>query len=342
MIYMLAINQVHCIVLGLMWRVISSVKKAYRRKAMELHPDRNYGNTEEATRQFADVQCAYDVLSDPQERVWYDYHREAILRGEEPCEKSDYQATHFNNARLTTARDIMALISRFNSTVPFTDQPGGFFATVRETFRLLAKEEADAAAFSGIETPVYPDFGQSDGAFEIARAFYSAWASFSTKKSFIWMDTSRASDALDRRTRRFIEKENKRIRAEAAREFNDTVRFLALFVRKRDPRMSAGRKTEVNREQTIRQATAAQAARSRAANQQRLAETELAAPTPPTIHTSARNDMDGEFSDSGESIESIRIVCIICNKTFKSENQHDAHERSKKHRKTVQLLQRES
>ena len=36
---------------------------------------------EEATAEFRVVQQAYDVLSDPQERAWYDKHREAILMG---------------------------------------------------------------------------------------------------------------------------------------------------------------------------------------------------------------------------------------------------------------------
>jgi DnaJ family protein A protein 5 len=43
--------------------------------------DKNQGNEEEATKQFQLVQAAYAVLNDPQERAWYDSHREAILRG---------------------------------------------------------------------------------------------------------------------------------------------------------------------------------------------------------------------------------------------------------------------
>lgn len=43
--------------------------------------DKNPNNIDEATREFRLVQQAYDVLSDPQERAWYDKHREAILKG---------------------------------------------------------------------------------------------------------------------------------------------------------------------------------------------------------------------------------------------------------------------
>ena len=42
------------------------IKKAYRRKALELHPDRNYGDVERTTALFADVSTAYEVPSDPQ------------------------------------------------------------------------------------------------------------------------------------------------------------------------------------------------------------------------------------------------------------------------------------
>jgi len=38
---------------------------------------------EQATLEFRTVQQAYDVLCDPQERAWYDKHRDAILMGGE-------------------------------------------------------------------------------------------------------------------------------------------------------------------------------------------------------------------------------------------------------------------
>ena len=44
-------------------------------------PDKNLENADEATQQFRLVQQAYEVLSDPQEKAFYDKHREAILRG---------------------------------------------------------------------------------------------------------------------------------------------------------------------------------------------------------------------------------------------------------------------
>lgn len=47
------------------------------------YSDKNLDNVEAATLEFRVVQQAYDVLSDLQERAWYDKHREAILMGGE-------------------------------------------------------------------------------------------------------------------------------------------------------------------------------------------------------------------------------------------------------------------
>lgn len=43
------------------------IRKAYRRQALLLHPDKNMDNVEEATQKFALVQAAYEILSDPDE-----------------------------------------------------------------------------------------------------------------------------------------------------------------------------------------------------------------------------------------------------------------------------------
>lgn len=247
------------------------IKKAYRRKALELHPDRNYGDVENATAKFAEVQSAYEVLSDPQERAWYDSHREAILRGDSGEAEEDEHYEH--NVRLTSTNDIVSLMSRFNSSVPFTDAPNGFYGILAETFANLAREEDAACDWEGIEPIDHPEFGSKEDNYEdVVRPFYRVWINFSTKKSFSWRDRYRASDAPDRATRRLVEKENKKFRDEGVRDFNDAVRALVAFVRKRDPRYIPNSQTEADRQKILRDAAAAQAARSRAANQAKLNE----------------------------------------------------------------------
>lgn len=56
------------------------IKKAYRKKAIEFHPDKNPGNTE-AEEKFKEAAEAYDVLSDPQKKQRYDQFGHAGMGG---------------------------------------------------------------------------------------------------------------------------------------------------------------------------------------------------------------------------------------------------------------------
>lgn len=56
------------------------IKKAYRRKAIEYHPDKNPGN-KEAEEKFKEAAEAYDVLSNPDKRARYDQFGHAGMSG---------------------------------------------------------------------------------------------------------------------------------------------------------------------------------------------------------------------------------------------------------------------
>ena len=55
------------------------IKKKYKQLALKYHPDRNHGQEEQATQLFKELSTAYSVLSDPNEKQWYDDHREGNL-----------------------------------------------------------------------------------------------------------------------------------------------------------------------------------------------------------------------------------------------------------------------
>jgi molecular chaperone DnaJ len=58
----------------------SELKAAYRKKALEWHPDRN--KAEGATDKFKEINKAYEVLSNPQKKQMYDqYGKDAFERG---------------------------------------------------------------------------------------------------------------------------------------------------------------------------------------------------------------------------------------------------------------------
>ena len=309
---------------------MARVKKAYRKKALELHPDRNYGNVETATKHFADVQAAYEFLSDPQERAWYDSHRDAILRGVENSSELHYKST----VRVTTTADIFGYISQYNGQLEYSDSDRGFYTTVRCVFDKLAMEERESCEWESIEYPNFPSFGKANDDYsEIAKPFYKVWSNFSTEKTFSWEDRFRTADAPDRRVRRMMEKENKRCREEGIREFNEAVRSLVAFIKKRDPRYVPTSQSEADRQKVLRHAAATQAARSRAANQAKLdVQTQ---PEWTKVEPAVGNVFEESSDDDREEFE-----CVVCSKLFKSEQQWQAHEKSKKHLKAAQQLRK--
>ncbi|XP_014555020.1 hypothetical protein COCVIDRAFT_103539 [Bipolaris victoriae FI3] len=310
------------------------LKKAYRKKALELHPDRNYGDVERTTALFAEVRAAYEVLSDDQERAWYDAHEGSILRG--GTGEEDAGEHYQGSMRVTTADDLARMMGKFRGNVDFSDSPNGFFGFVRETFEQLAREEEYAADYEDINIPNYPSFGHKEDTYDgVVRDFYAAWNGFATAKSFAWLDMYQLSHAPDRRTRRLMEKENQKLRDDGRREFNDAVRTLVAFVRKRDPRYTPNSQTDEDKAKAQRDARKAQAARARAAQIAKMEEEAQAVPDWAT----ARPD-DELDEESEEEIQEEHYECVACNKTFKSERQYDAHEKSKKHQKSIQALKR--
>ena len=210
----------------------AELKRAYRKLALEWHPDKNAHRQEEAEERFKEVRGAYETLSDPNERAWYDSHREAILRA----------GKHAAGGEDMRPEDEIDLMPYFTSNAfrGFGDDPGGFYQTYETLFAALDKQEQAASLAAGKDHfKASPAFGASDAPWTQVKSFYQHWGLFATMKTFAWADEYNLAEAQNRKVRRLMDEENKKLRRGEAREFNDTVRQLIAFVRKRDKRFIA-------------------------------------------------------------------------------------------------------
>ncbi|CAO3591700.1 unnamed protein product [Absidia cylindrospora] len=330
------------------------IKKAYRRQAFIWHPDKNGDRVEVATEQFALIQEAYEVLSDPQERSWYNGHRDAILKGD------DHKGQRDSSAGMCSD-DLMRYFSVAEYR-GFNDTDQGFYTVYRHLFQKLANEEEEAYRNNpdddddddnqdnrGTYTTL-PSFGNSKTPFAdqdgylgygaYVRDFYAAWTNISTRKSFQWVDKWRLSDAPNRFVRRAMEKENKKAREVAKKDYNDTIRNLAVFLRKRDPRMKAYQEEEQKRKE---EAAAVQKAKLLKEKQELQAQ--RANYQEPEWAKVDDRHLDGLLSDEEQEeageVEESDFYCVVCDKFYKSEHQLTSHESSRKHARLAYRLKKQ-
>jgi molecular chaperone DnaJ len=72
------------------------IKKAFRKLAMEHHPDRNQANKADAEKKFKELNHAYDVLKDPDKRAAYDRYGAAAFEGGHPGGPGGFNAQGFD------------------------------------------------------------------------------------------------------------------------------------------------------------------------------------------------------------------------------------------------------
>jgi DnaJ family protein A protein 5 len=290
----------------------ADLKKAYYKAAMRWHPDRNPGDTEEATRVFQLMEHAYGILSDPHERAWYDGHR---------------GAAHEEDATVMSATTVdIASLFQAGAFTGFGDDPRGFFAVFRTAFSQLGAEEKTRTPSFGDSTTPYPEVD----------AFYSFWTCFTTARTFAFEDIWHLKDAPNSRYRRAMSKENERARQKGEQEFVASVRELALFARKRDPRVQRY-VDEQNRAKEERRQAAEAAQRER----RRQVDEELDgyATQGPAFRLREQDlvylrEFDRPKADT-------TWTCEYCHREMESESAFRQHCRTKKHRRMVAVPARD-
>lgn len=311
------------------------IKKSYRKLALKWHPDKNKDNNDESTRIFTEIQQAYEVLSDPQERAWYDKHREQIIRGGD-----DY------------VDDSVNLMKYFSASVycGYGDDEQGFYAVYSNVFRIIAKEDAKFATDEDLEIP---EFGTSSSDYEeVVQPFYAFWQSYSTLKSYVWLEKYNIKEAPNRRVQRLMEKDNKKIRDAAKKERNEEVRALVKFVRKRDKRVKAYLELLKEKDEERKRLTEqkrVEALREREKMFEEYKEESWATLSgleedlaQMNTHLDSEFGKDNDVTDSQSDDEDLeQFYCVACDKAFKTEKALVNHEKSRKHKDNVAAIKRE-
>jgi DnaJ family protein A protein 5 len=224
----------------------ATIKKAHRKLALKFHPDKNM-NDESAGETFRLVQQAYEVLSDAQERKWYDEHREAILKG---------WSSGGGDGNLDILFDVTPYMVP-TAYAGYADDEGGFFKVYRMVFASVFENENqtgnhDEFDIEGNGARLPEDFGSSKAEWEEVATFYQSWESFTSTLNFAWADAYDVKEAPSRRVRRAMEEENRKARRSAKRSHNEDILALVRFCKRRDPRVKE-RKRKVEEEKEAKE-----------------------------------------------------------------------------------------
>ncbi|XP_042496095.1 DNAJ protein JJJ1 homolog [Macadamia integrifolia] len=307
------------------------IRSAYKKLALQRHPDKLIQTgvpEEEATAAFQELVNAYEVLSDPRERTWYDSHRSQILFSDAKSSKP-------------SSSQIPDLFSFFSNSVfsGFGDTGKGFFKVYGDLFGKLYAFEVSFAQKLGLGQGVVRDaplMGNLESPYAQVSAFYNYWLGFVTVLDFCWVDEYDVLAGPNRKSRRLMEEENKKFRKKARKEYNDTVRGLAEFVKKRDKRV-IDMQMKRNQEQEKRREE--ERIRKKEAQQAKLAKARLyEEPEWAKVDEEELENAFDEPEDDEKQNNTKELYCVVCSKKFKSEKQWKNHEQSKKHREKVAEL----
>ena len=232
----------------------AEVRQAYRKRALQYHPDRS--DSAGATALFQAVQASYAVLSDPDERAFYDRNRDAILASRKPKRETAGSWSSKAWTRTVDDTDIAApepdgvslwpLFSPLAYPAGVADGPNGFYSAMGAAFAEVGAEEDELLRARGEapnERPL-PPFGTAESMGDAVEAFYTRWARFETCRTGAGAERhglSQIAKAATKQQRGAMTAENERLKAESRRARTECVRALVAYARKRDPRVGRAR-----------------------------------------------------------------------------------------------------
>ncbi len=189
------------------------IRKNYRQKVLEYHPD-HYKEDTEGTM-FKLVQEAYEVLSNEKKRREYD--------SIDNVDEDELDVT----------------------TIPTSQIQKQFYETMGSLFMKWSK-------WSQFK-PV-PKLGDENTPWKQVEQFYKFWSSFKSWRDFAHEDEHDLDHAESRDERRWMERQNEKLRSEKKKQEKESLRKLVEVAMKYDPRVRQKRQQEEDEKQKIKDA----------------------------------------------------------------------------------------
>lgn len=281
---------------------------------------------------------AYSVLSDPHERQWYDDHRDQILRGKDEAGDED-------SVSYMTKMNLWPFFST-SAFSGYNDEEGGFYRVYNNLFVQLDKEE-ELEEMVDVEHKHAPRFGDSLSTDEEVLRFYNYWSDFVTMKEFSYADAYNPNVAPNRRVKRIIDKENKKERMKEKKKFNDLVKEIVSFVKKRDPRYQKYIKKKIEQDEIKLKEKQERIEKEKKEKQE--------------LMKKYKEEMAKKYAEEYEELQKVQATeegiyhnekkevdedeeefyCKVCSKDFKSKGQLENHNNSKKHKVALEKLMKQ-
>ncbi|KAH0919311.1 hypothetical protein HID58_026971 [Brassica napus] len=220
----------------------------------------------------------------------------------------------------------------------YSDTWKGFYKVYSDVFNSVYLNEVNFARKLGLGMETPPVMGSLESPYAQVKEFYSYWLGFRTVMDFCWVDEFDVMAEPDGVIRRKMKEENDEVRKKAKREYNESVRSLAAFVKKLDKRMvdmmvMKRIEMEVKERERERKEKMGKVRWERAMNYKE--------PDWAKGEDGGFSVVEEDDSDDNDD-EGMVLYCIVCSKNFKTEKQWKNHEQSKKHKEIVAELRVEA
>ncbi|KAI5171368.1 DnaJ-like protein subfamily A member 5 [Nematocida sp. LUAm3] len=295
---------------------LSDIKKAYRKLALEYHPDALAARGISSSGEFEEISNAYELLCQQAKKV---------------NKTSSPGASRKQEPNI----DLLDCIEQAKSLSKIGE---GDFSRINNLFDEISKIEKITRG--KIYYP--PAFGYAKGNPKI---FYDFYQTFSTLRHFniTPYDITSNYDYLPRYGKREIDAETKRLIEAKRLDYNLKVRELVKMLYRKDPRVNTAPQKKILDVKSIKPTVTKKGVEIKEKNVLTAEEKARINEEYLTEQQSVKSSSTKSSYDKAKEQETDKdiYICEPCKKAFKSVNQLDNHANSKKHKEKVENMSKE-